>query len=118
MIVISRTIMAFIHKPLEEIVCDKTIKKGDKISIYQFDNEGQVGMVELIYQISIDYNLDVNQLLVKYFPINETNRKKTYTFITIDKCQITTWLILQTDNGEEIHTDLAGKYYCFYSVNC
>ena len=109
--------MAFIHKPLEEIVFDKSIKKGDKISIYQFDDEGQVGMVELIYQISIDYNLDVNKMLTKYFPINETNKKKTYTFTTIEKCYRSTWLVLQTDAGEEIHTDLADKYYCFYSVD-
>jgi hypothetical protein len=117
MIVISLTIMAFIHKPLEEIVCDSSIKKGDKISIYHFDNEDQVAIVELIYQISIDNNLDVNQMLTKYFPINETNKKKTYTFTAVEKCQRATWLVLQTDAGEEIHTDLADKYLCFYSVN-
>ena len=109
--------MAFIHKPLEEIVFDKSIKKGDKISIYQFDDEGQVGMVELIYQISIDYNLDVNKMLTKYLPINNIDKKKTYSFTTIEKCHRSTWLILQTENGEEIHTDLADKYYCFYSVD-
>ena len=109
--------MAFIHKPLEEIVCDMGIKKGDKISIYQLDNEDQVAIVELIYQISIDNNLDVNQMLTKYFPINDTNKKKIYTFTTIEKCHRSTWLVLQTDAGEEIHTDLADKYFCFYSVD-
>jgi len=109
--------MAFIHNPLEEIVFDKSIKKDDKISIYQFDDEGQVGMVELIYQISIDYNLDVNKMLTKYLPINNIDKIKTYSFIAIEKCHRSTWLVLQTEKGEEIHTDLTDKYYCFYSVD-
>ena len=105
----------YIEKELFNIWFDETLKNGDKINVYKFDDESQVAFIEFAYQISNDYNLDETEVLLRYFPDIETRMKTTYTFIRADKCRGDRWVVLQTTDGEERHINLSETYYTYYS---
>ena len=105
----------YIEKPLFNIWFDETVKKGDKINVYRFDDESHVIFVDFAYLISKDYNLDETEVLLRYFPDIETRMKTTYTFIRADKCRGDRWAVLLTEDGEERHINLSeteNTYYC------
>lgn len=108
---------SYIHNDLGNIYFDDTVCCGDKITIYEFIDEQQMTMIDFARVISADYRLDVNEVLLKYFPDIDTYKKQTYTFIRVEKCRGDRWVVLLTENGEETHMNLSETYMSFYSVN-
>jgi hypothetical protein len=107
----------YIHNDLGNICFNKALRSGDKITIYEFDDENQIAMVEFINIFSKDYNLNVNEVLLRYLPNIEIYKKQTYTFIKTEKCRGDRWAILLTEDGEETHINLSEVFLSFYSIN-
>ncbi len=105
-----------IDKELGNIWCDNTLKSGDKIDVYQYDDETQLAFVDFVYMIAEDYKLNVNEMLTRYFPDIETAKKTTYTYIRSDKSHGDRWAVLLTAEGDERHISLGDAYCCFYTV--
>lgn len=108
----------YMNNHLENIHNDTNIKQGDKITIYEFDNEEQPAIVDLLRMVSRDYNLDVNDVLLKYFPEVETHKKETYTYLRAEKSHGDRWAVLLSEDDKERHINLSEIYNMFYSVNC
>lgn len=107
----------YIHNDLGNIWVDKNVKRGDKITIYEFDDEEQMAMIDFIRMVSKDYNLNVNDVLSRYIPNIETKKKETYTYIRADKSHGDRWAVLMSEDDEERHINLSETYNTFYSVN-
>ena len=106
----------YIHNELANIWYNDDVKEGDKITTYQFDNDEQVTLIDFICQISNDYQLNVNEVLLKYIPDIES-KKTVYIFIMTDKHHGDKWVVLRTECGKEIHINIYETNNCFYSVN-
>ena len=96
---------------------NKNVRNGDKITIYEFDDEEQMDMIDFIRMVSKDYNLNVNEVLSRYLPGIESKRKETYTYIRTEKSHGDRWAILLAEDGEERHINLSEVFLSFYSVN-
>ena len=106
----------YINNNLGNLLYDPNVKKGVKITFYEF-NEEQIAIIDLIQMISRDYNLDINEVLLRYFPEIESYKRETYTFIGIDKCRGDKWVILLEEDNKEKHINLSETYDHFYSIN-
>ena len=106
----------YIHNELTNIRYNESVKEGDKITTYQFDSDEQVTLIDFMCQISNDYQLDVNDVLLRYIPDIES-KKTVYTFIRTDKYHGDRWVVLRTEGGEEIHINIYETNNCFYSFN-
>ena len=106
----------YIHNELGDIWCDKNVRGGNKITIYEFDDEEQMNMIDFIRMVSKDYNLNVNDVLSRYLPDIES-KKKIYTYIRTDKSHGDRWAVLLTEDGEERQINVSDAYLSFYSVN-
>lgn len=107
----------YIHNDLGNIWCDKNVRGGDKITIYEFDDEEQMDKIDFIRMVSKDYNLNVNEVLSRYLPDIESKKKETYTYIRADKSHGDRWAVLLAEDGEERHINVSEAYLSFYSVN-
>ena len=107
----------YIHNDLGDIWYDKNVRNGDKITIYEFDDEEQMDMIDFIRVVSKDYNLNVNEVLSRYLPGIESKRKETYTYIRAEKSHGYRWAVLLAEDGEERHINLSEVFLSFYSVN-
>lgn len=111
----------YIHNDLGSIWVDKNVRSGDKITLYEFDDdEEQMNKIEFIRflsRLSNDYNLNLNDLLSRYVPDIESKKKDTYTFMRTEKCRGDRWAVLLTENGEERHINVSDTYMSFYSIN-
>lgn len=107
----------YIHNDLGNIWVDKNVKRGDKITIYEFDDEEQMDKIDFIRMVSKDYNLNVNEVLSRYLPDIESKKKETYTYIRADKSHGDRWAVLLAEDGEERHINVSEAYLSFYSVN-
>ena len=108
----------YIHNELGDIWCDKNVRSGDKITIYEFDDEEQPAIVDLLRMVSRDYNLDVNDVLLRYFPEVETHKKETYTYLRAEKSHGDRWAVLLSEDDKERHINLSEIYNMFYSIYC
>lgn len=106
---------SYINNNLGKFVYDPNVKKGVKITFYEF-NEEQTVIIDLIRIMSTDYNLDTNELLLRYFPEIESHKRETYTFIRIDKCRGDRWAVFLEENNKEKHINLSETYDHFYSI--
>jgi hypothetical protein len=107
----------YIHNDLGNIWCDKNVHSGDKITIYEFDDEEQMDMIDFIRMVSKDYNLNVNDVLSRYLPDIESKKKESYTYIRADKSHGDRWAVLLAEDGEERQINVSEAYLSFYSVN-
>jgi len=107
----------YIHNDLGDIWYDKNVRNGDKITIYEFDDEEQMDMIDFIRMVSKDYNLNVNEVLSRYLPGIESKRKETYTYIRAEKSHGDRWAVLLAEDGEERQINVSEAYLSFYSVN-
>lgn len=106
----------YLQNDLSDIRHNDNVKEGDKITTYQFESAEQVKLVYFIRRISYDYNMDVNEVLLRYIPDIES-KKTIYTFIRTDKHHGNRWIVLRKEGGEEIVINVYKTYNCFYSVN-
>jgi hypothetical protein len=107
----------YIHNNLGNIWFDKNVCRGDKITIYEFDDEEQLSMIEFINMISRDYHLNATEVLLRYLPEIESRKKETYTYIRADKSHGDRWAVLMAEDGEERQINLSESYMTFYSIN-
>jgi hypothetical protein len=106
----------YLHNDLWNIWYNETVKEGDKITIYQFDSEAEVRLHKFVYQMSSDYGLDVNEVLLRYVP-DIDHIKTVYTFIKTNKHHGNKWVVLRTEDCKEIDINLYEVHNCFYSIN-
>ena len=108
----------YIKNDLADILYDDKVKTGVKITVYEFDNDEQLATIDLIQVIATDYHLDVNEMLLRYFPDIETRKKETYTYIRAEKSHGDMWVVLLSEDNEERHINLSEMYdIMYYSVN-
>ena len=107
----------YMNNHLENIHTDKNIKQGDKITLYDFDTEDQYAIIDLLRMVSRDYNIAVNDMLLRYFPEVNTHKKETYTYLRAEKSHGDRWVVLLSEDNEENHINLSETYHVFYSVN-
>ena len=93
------------------------MKGGDKITIYEFDDEEQMSIIDFIRMVSNDYNLNVNEVLSRYIPDIESKKKETYTYLRSEKSHGDRWVVLLAEDCKERHINLSETYMSFYSVN-
>jgi hypothetical protein len=105
----------YINNNLGKFIYDPNIKNGVKITFYEF-NEEQATIIDFIRMISTDYNLDTNEVLLKYFPEIESHKRETYTFIRIDKFRGDEWGVFLGEDNKEKHINLSEMYDHFYSI--
>ena len=106
----------YLHNDLADIRHNDNVKEGDKLTTYQFESAEQVKLVHFIWRISYDYDMDVNEVLLRYVPDIES-KKTVYTFIRTDKHHGNRWIVLRKESGEEIVINVYKTYNCFYSIN-
>jgi hypothetical protein len=106
----------YLNNDLWNIWHNETVKEGDKISIYQFDSDGVLKLHKFVCQISSDYGIDVNEVLLRYVP-DIDHIKTVYTFIRTDKHHGNKWVVLRTEDGKEINMNLYEVHNCLYSIN-
>jgi len=106
----------YLHNDLADIRHNDNVKEGDKLTTYQFESAEQVKLIHFIWQISYDYHMDVNEVLLRYVPDIES-KKTVYTFIRTDKHHGNRWIVLRKESGEEIVINVYKTYNCFYSIN-
>ena len=107
----------YIHNELSDILYNDNVKSGDKITLYEFDNEEQTASIDIMWAISTDFHLDVNEVILKYHPDIETHKKMTYTYLRVEKSHGDTWAILLSTDGEERHINLSETFNVYYSVH-
>ena len=107
----------YIHNDLGNICFNEAVKGGDKITIYEFDDEEQMAIIDFTRMVSNDYNLNVNEVLSRYLPDIESKKKDTYTYIRTDKSHGDRWAVLLAEDGKERHINLSDTYTSYYSVN-
>ena len=107
----------YIHNELSDILYNDNVKSGDKITLYEFDNEEQTASIDIMWAISTDFHLDVNEVILKYHPDIETHKKMTYTYLRVEKSHGDTWVILLSTDGEERHINLSESFNVYYSVH-
>jgi hypothetical protein len=107
----------YIHNDLGNICFNEAVKKGDKITIYEFDDEEQMAIIDFIRMMSNDYNLNVNEVLSRYIPDIESKKKETYTYLRAEKSHGDRWAVLLAEDGEERQINLSEAYTSFYSIN-
>ena len=108
----------YIHNDLANILSDERVKKGVKITLYEFYKH-QMVLVDFIRMVSTDYNLNVNELLLRYIPEIESQQIETYTFIRSEKFRGDEWAIFLKQDGEERHinVDEINNDILLYSIN-
>ena len=106
----------YLQNDLSDIRHNDAVKEGDKLTTYQFESAEQVKLIHFIWRISYDYDMDVNEVLLRYIPDIES-KKTIYTFIRTDKHHGNRWVVLRKEGGEEIVINVYKTYNCFYSVN-
>jgi len=108
----------YIHNDLANILNDERVKKGVKITLYEFYKH-QMVLVDFIWKVSTDYNLNVNELIVRYIPDIESQQIETYTFIRSEKFRGDEWVIFLKEDGEERHINVDEIYNDFwlYTIN-
>lgn len=106
----------YLQNDLSDIRHNDAVKEGDKLTTYQFESAEQVKLIHFIWRISYDYDMDVNEVLLRYIPDIES-KKSVYTFIRTDKHHGNRWVVLRKEGGEEIVINVYKTYNCFYSVN-
>ena len=106
----------YIQNELRNIWYNEAVKKGDKITVYDFDSDEQVTLIDFVCMVSHDYQLDVNEVLLRYIP-DIDSKKTAYTFIRSEKSHGDRWVILRTEDDKESHINLYDTHNSFYSFN-
>jgi hypothetical protein len=101
-------------KKLFYIYYDDDIGPGDKIVVYNYTTFFEDQIIAVLDDISQNYNIDMNNMLLRYFPhiINGI----TFTYKGTQRIGGEMWLLGEDYRGDDIRIDLHNVENCSYTI--
>lgn len=101
-------------KRLFYIYYDDDICPGDKIVVYNYTTFLEEQIIAVLDDISQNYNIDLNNMILRYFPhvINGI----IFTYKGTQRIGNEMWLIGEDYRGDDIYIDLHNVENCFYII--
>ena len=101
-------------KRLFYIYYDDDIGPGDKIMIYNYTTVKEDEFIAILDDISRNYNIDLNDIIMRYFPhiINGI----PFTYKRTQRIGNVIWLLVENSNGDDIYLNLHETVDCFYII--
>lgn len=101
-------------KRLFYIYYDDDIGPGDKIVVYNYTTFLEEQIIAVLDDISQNYNIELNNMLLRYFPhvINGI----LFTYRHVERIGNEMWMIVEDYRGDDIRIDLRNVENCYYYI--